>query len=121
MDISVMQAVCKGSGTSSLLDTMSGFYVTSKVRQSMEPNTATVTPAEWLYLPETSYQIFGLTQLYLDGTSASLYTVPHIRRDKPEPVTTESGRLLQDGDTTTVNAEYYFIHYDGIDSAAVET
>lgn len=121
MDIAMMQAVCKGSGTSSLLDTMSGFYVTSKVRQSMEPNTATVTPAEWLYLPETSYQIFGLTQLYLDGTSASLYTVPHIRRDKPEPVTTESGRLLQDGDTTTVNAEYYFIHYDGIDSAAVET
>ncbi|AEE16461.1 hypothetical protein [Treponema brennaborense] len=116
MNITQMQHMCSGSGTKTLLDTISGFYVTAKVRESMEQKSGTVTPEAWPYFKtETSFWIFGLTDFRIDGIPADTSVVPYAKKDKPVPVTEENGKPLQTGDTRTFNVTYYFVRNGGMD------
>lgn len=120
LDVSILQSICKGRGTTALIDSISSFYVTTKVRESTERDTGTFPPAQWLYMNNDRFWIFGVTNLEIDGKPAEAGMLPYIRRDKPEQISSEDGRTLSTGDTVTHTARYYFVHNGGANLVSVD-
>ena len=120
MDITLLQEICHGRKMNSLIDSVSTFYVTTKVRESVERNGGTFTPAQWLYLDNTRYWLYGITNVQIDGKEASSDLYPEIRKAKPKPITEESGIQLKPGDIKTFTGNCYFVYSDGVENISIE-
>lgn len=111
LDVPLLQSVCKGSGTTSLIDSLSSHYVTISIREAVDFSGRTLPPTQWLYANNPKNGLFGVTNLILQEDSSLL--VPNLyppqKKDRPKPITTENGKELSQGDTVTYKVKYYFI------------
>ncbi len=113
-DVPNLQEVVSGKKTDALIQIVSGYFITAKERLTTDDKAGTYTPGEWLLMKnKTTFWQYGITNLKLDGREADCnYDFP-CRKDKKAALTEWNGKPLKNGDTTSVLADYYFIHSDG--------
>ncbi|MBR1722515.1 MAG: hypothetical protein IJ727_08580, partial [Treponema sp.] len=110
MDVPNLQEIITGKQTKDLFTRISAYYVSSKQRLQVSPDSGTVTPAKWFFYRKASKNwMFGISKLKIDGEDFTSDKKYPIRKDRPLPLTEENGNLLQEGSETTHVAEYYLI------------
>ncbi|MBO5137710.1 MAG: hypothetical protein J6B81_04345 [Spirochaetaceae bacterium] len=112
LDVKLLQIICKTTGTTRFIDSISSMYITSRVRESFEENEKTFSPAKWLYFGDKSLWISGLTNLKIDGIATTPNFFPYTKAEKPEPITQENGKILTSGEKVFFNATYYYVQAD---------
>lgn len=112
LDIIAVKESTQGSQMRKLNDMLSGFYVSAKSKETYSGSGKTYSPAQWFWRNRgASTDIYGLTQLTINGEPASLYAKAPQKKDRPEPITSEDGiSLLKKGDTAKNLVTYYFVY-----------
>lgn len=112
-DTEQMDAVASGKGARNYIASVSGVYVTGKMRQAYESVSGPVTPDIWFFAKDCAKQpVYGITRLELDGKEYSLNVTTHLRKEKPVPVIAE-GTPLKNGDTKSYSVTYYVLYSMG--------
>lgn len=113
-DVTIVQEIAKGKGAKSLIQTLSGFYVTNKQRIAMDEKDGTLSPAQWLFFKgTTNFWQYGVTDFKIDDVEyGTNFNYPR-RRDKIEPLKNENNLPLNKGDETEHKVNYNLVHYDG--------
>ena len=110
MDVPNLQEIISGKQTKDLFTRISAYYVSSKQRLQVSPDSGTVTPAKWFFYRKASKNwMFGISKLKIDGEDFASDRKYSIRKDRPLALTEENGNLLQEGSEISHVAEYYLI------------
>ena len=120
MDIPLMESFSKGRSANRFIDSVSNVYVISKQRQT-SGDSGYLKPAKY-FLTITDRTklwmagLYGVTNVTIDGKPVDEYIELQKNKDKPEPVASEQGITLQEGDKSVHRVEYYMLHTEGDDS-----
>lgn len=110
LDITQASSCVKGKEPSRLVDILSNYYVASQSRAAYEVSVQTISPSEWLnFNNDGKYQIFGLSQFYIDGAKSSIFYKAKAKKDCDTIITEENDQTLQEGSSITHSVEYYLI------------
>ena len=113
-DVTIIQEIAKGKEAKSLIQQVSGFYVTNKQRLAMDEKDGTLTPAGWLFFRGTTdFWQYGITNLTIDGIQTSSNFDYPKRKDKKTPLKEENGKTLKKGDETSHEVSYNLIYNEG--------
>ena len=113
-DVTIIQEIAKGKEAKSLIQQVSGFYVTNKQRLAMDEKDGTLTPAGWLFFRgKTDFWQYGITNLTVDGIQTSSNFDYPKRKDKKTPLKEENGKTLKKGDETSHEVSYNLIYNEG--------
>ena len=95
-DVTIIQEIAKGQEAKSLIQQVSGFYVTNKQRLAMDEKDGTLTPAGWLFFRGTTdFWQYGITNLTIDGIQTSSNFDYPKRKDKKIPLKEENGKTIK--------------------------
>ena len=120
LDIVTLQASSSGSQMRRVIDMLSGFYVTAKTMETYNGSGKTVPPADWfVHNRGSSYNIYGLSNFFIDGTQAQLHPDIPTHRQHKNALTEENGQKLKEGDTVQHTVQFYFIFSEGFDELHV--
>ena len=112
-DVPDLQEIVAGKKTKDLIVQVASFHVRSKERVGFNENGKIVPVAERLfYKPDSQYWMFGITNLKIDGSGASVLGEFKKRRDKPMPISEEDSVALSKNDEKTHRAEYFLVVND---------
>ncbi|WP_443741204.1 hypothetical protein [Treponema berlinense] len=113
-DVTIIQEIAKGKEAKSLIQQVSGFYVTNKQRLAMDEKDGTLTPAGWLFFRgKTDFWQYGITNLTVDGIQTSSNFDYPKRKDKKTPLKEENGKTLKKGDEISHEVSYNLIYNEG--------
>ena len=121
LDIPLIQTFIKGKAANRYLDTISNVYVISKQRQSNLGDGGYQKPAKY-FITVTDQkknkltEMYGATNIRIDGKPYDEYIELAKNGDKPEPVASEQGITINKGDTSVHVVEYYLLYTEGDDS-----
>lgn len=116
-DISLMQKMAKGKNPNRYTDIVSHMYVTTKTRAAYELSTGTLTPELWLYRHDLkTYWQFGITNLLIDGKTASYDFTSPKKGDKNLALKIEDEKPILSGDTKNHAISYYMVFSQGLDA-----
>lgn len=115
LDVTLMENVSRGRGANSYSNAISSVYVISKQRVANGGDQGYLKPAKFFVIVDDYSKfkqggLYGITNLKIDGKAYDEYIELKKNGDKPEPVTTEQGITLADGDKSVHAVEYYTIH-----------
>lgn len=113
-DVTVVQEIAKGRNVKSLIQKVSGFYVTNTQRQTFDEKSGTLSPAQWLFFKGTTdFWQYGITDFKIDGECASVQFEFPRKKDKKQPLTEQNGKKLTKGEKISHEVSYNLVHYDG--------
>ncbi|WP_407424936.1 hypothetical protein [Treponema sp.] len=110
-DVPNLQEILSGKETKDLILKVSSFYVSAKQRLETSPDNGSLTPERWFFYKKSSKSwMYGITNLKIDGKEYPSENKYAIKKDKPEILDSEDGKILKKGDKITHTAEYFLVH-----------
>jgi hypothetical protein len=117
-DVELLSCISSGRDANRYSDTVSQFYVTSKMRDTYQIASAIVTPESWMFFqardktPEKR-GVFGITSFMIDGSEAVPAVKVPKRGDRTHPVTGGTGAPFAKNATAVHTVRYYLVHTEG--------
>lgn len=100
-------AGCTTNTLSGFSDSIASIYAMGRVGTMMDPNTGYFPPAVWFYVQNPSHNIYGISQLELDGSPADEFFLGPRKRERAAPLVEEDGVPLSEGEVRYVSADYF--------------
>lgn len=122
LDINLLQTFCKGKSTNRHVDAISNVYVLGKQRSSSGGgNNGYIKPAKFFVMVTDASMLsltglYGATNMTVDGKQIDEYIDLKTNKEKPEPLTTEQGVTINNGDKSVHQVEYYTLHTEGLNN-----
>lgn len=108
----------KGGNTGRYNDAVGNIFVVGKMQQQYTGGKGFLSPAKWLLEVEknssfTNVSVYGVTNLYVDGTPVELDTDIAQKLDHPPAITFDNNKNVQANDVVTHTVENYLVFTDG--------
>ncbi|MBO4532701.1 MAG: hypothetical protein J5726_03280 [Treponema sp.] len=118
LDIPLIQNIISGQSANRYADSIGNVFVISKQRQSNLGDGGYLKPAKYFatvtdQTKNKLAEMYGATNIRIDGKSYDEYIDLPKNKDKPEPVSSEQGVTINKGDTSVHVVEYYLLYTDG--------
>ncbi|MCR4899942.1 MAG: hypothetical protein K5907_03905 [Treponema sp.] len=126
LDVPLVQHFIEGRSASRYLDSISNIYVIGKQRQSSFSDNGYLKPAKFFLVVTNANklsmaEIYGATNIKIDGKPVDEYIELKKNKDKPQILTQEQGVTINKGDVSVHSVEYYTIHTEGTDNGIFVT
>lgn len=120
-DTALLQNFSKGKSAEAIQKTVTQIYVIDKQRTTYDGDHGFPPPQEWLlYLTDESQwshsSVYGVTGLMIDGEKGNLGIELKTSADKPEILTKEDGKTLENKAIKNHEVNYFVIHTEGEDN-----
>ncbi len=115
-DVPNLREIARGRKMRDLIEITTGFYVSSRERESYSTEDRTALIEQWLFLNRSvhsNWWAMGITNLKINGKDADLYFPVPKKKDKNPPIKEENGVPLKKGSKAMCEAEYFFVYTDG--------
>lgn len=120
LDVTAVQACSTKNGGNNFISLINDTYISTKTQSNYNTREICVSPAEWFcYNYDGNYNIFGVSQLRIDGVNASTFFKGPAKKKKPQPLTKEYGSSVANGATKNYIAKYYLVTYENKESITV--
>ena len=118
LDIPLIQDFIDGKSANRYLDSIGNVFVISKQRQSNLGDGGYLKPAKYFatitdQTKNKLAEMYGATNIRIDGKPYDEYIELAKNKDKPEPVSSEQGVTINKGDTSVHVVEYYLLYTEG--------
>ena len=115
-----LQGCSSSKGGSKFLNMISNVFVAAKTKASYNAKDATVSPAEWFcFNYDFNYNIFGLSEFFIDGTDASTFKKGPAKKTNPKSITSEYGSSLIEGASKDYTVRYALVHTENEDDLCI--
>ncbi len=121
-DSVLMTNISSSKKTSRFADAIGQVYVIGKSRRTYNAqDQGFMKPAAYLLFMTDNERsqnagCYGVTNLSIDGKISDLNPPMHLRKEKVEPLTTENGKTISNGDTTKYTVTYYMLRTEDTDN-----
>lgn len=110
LDITALQGCTSNAASKNFQTTISNVFVASRMGSTYNVRKTTVPPAQWFcFNYDFNYNIYGVSNFFIDGIDASTFTKGPAKNKKPKAITQEYGTAVAEGSSKDYVVTYSLV------------